>query len=218
MNLHYGKKGTKKTAVSEAVQTLSLADLTGSDKDDFIITENTIYLNGIIDPESAKQITTFLIEANFPPEGMPPLKSINLFIGSQGGCMDSTFAMISVIRASVIPVRTIAIGACASGGLMLAISGHHRLVDKYCAVMSHTLSTGFPEFAKHSDLENWLNDVKTSTEKMVSLYEERTKLSRADIKAALLPDKSDVYLTAEQAIAYGLFDDYFTTFDALKDY
>jgi ATP-dependent protease ClpP protease subunit len=198
------------------MKTLSLADLTGPKDDAFIITENTLYLEGEINPESAKNITSYIIEANFPTDEIPALTHINLFINSPGGCMASTFAMISVIRASTIPVRTIALGSCASGGLMLAISGHVRLVDKYCSVMSHTLSTGFPDFAKHEDLENWLKSVKVETEKIVSLYKENTKLTIADIKEQLLPKTRDVYLTAEEAIKYGLFDDYFTNFESLK--
>ncbi len=197
-------------------QVLSLTDLMGPKDDAFIINDNTLYLEGEIDAESAKNITSYIIEANFPNPEIPELTHLNLFINSPGGCMASTFAMISVIRASSIPVRTIALGSCASGGLMLAISGHIRLVDKYCQVMSHTLSTGFPDFAKHEDLENWLSSVKVETEKIVSLYKENTKLTIADIKEQLLPKTKDVYLTAEEAIKYGLFDDYFTTFESLK--
>jgi ATP-dependent protease ClpP protease subunit len=198
------------------IKTLSLADLTGQPDDAFIITENTLYLEGEINPDSAKSITSYIIEANFPSPDLPPLGHINLFINSPGGCMASTFAMISVIRASNIPVRTIALGSCASGGLMLAISGHIRLVDKYCSIMSHTLSTGFPDFAKHEDLDNWLKSVKVETKKIVDLYKENTNLAEEQIEASLLPKQQDVYLTAEQAISFGLFDDYFTTFESLK--
>lgn len=197
---------------------INLADLMGKGMDDeFIITENNLYLEGEITPESAKEIVTYIIEANSPPPvGMDSLTHINLFINSQGGCMESTFTMISVINASAIPIRTIAMGSCASGGLMTAISGHVRLVDKYCSVMSHTLSTGYPSYAKHAELENWVNSVKAETQKIISLYEERTNLTRKDIEEKLLPMSSDVFLTAEQAIEFGLFDNYFTNFKDLN--
>lgn len=191
----------------------------GGMSDDFIITENNIYLEGEINPDSAKEITTYIIEANFPPENdtsVIPLDFINLFITSGGGCMESTFPMISVINASKIPIRTIALGTCASGGLMTAMSGHVRLVDQYCSIMSHTLSTGFPSFAKHIDLENWLAGVKVETEKIVELYVKKTELSEEFIKEHLLPSNRDVYLTAKQAIAHGMFDGYFTNFEDLK--
>lgn len=197
--------------------TLDLSSIMqSSQSNEFIITENNIYLEGEINSESAKEITTYIIEANYPPEDLPELTYINLFINSQGGCMESTFSMISVIKASRVPIRTIAMGSCASGGLMTAISGHIRLVDEYCSIMSHTLSTGFPSFAKHSELENWLAGIKAETEKIVKLYVKNTKLSEEDIREHLLPLNRDVYLTAEQAIGYGLFDGYFTNFEDLK--
>ncbi len=199
------------------VETLNLSDLMqGGQSDEFIITENNLYLEGEINSKSAKEITTYIIEANFPPPDMPEVAYINLFINSLGGCMESTFSMISVIKASKVPIRTIAMGSCASGGLMTAISGHIRLVDEYCSVMSHTLSTGFPSFAKHVELENWLTGVKVETEKIVQLYAKNTKLTPEDIREHLLPPGRDVYLTAEQAIGYGLFDGYFTNFENLK--
>ncbi len=204
-------------AVSEP-KVLNLADLMGKGTDDeFIITENNLYLEGEINPDSAKEIVTYIIEANSPPpDGMQPLKHINLFINSGGGCMASSFSVISAISASEIPIRTISMGDCASGGLMIAISGHVRLVDKYCSVMSHTLSTSYSAYAKHAELENWVNSVKAETEKIVSLYEERTNLSRADIETYLLPKYTDVFLSAEQAIEFGLFDNYFTNFKDLN--
>ena len=184
-------------------------------QNEFVLTENNLYLDGEITSEKSSEIVGYIIAANFPPVGEEKLEYINLFINSPGGCMDSTFAMISAVRASAIPVRTIALGSCASGGLMLAISGAVRLVDQYCSVMSHTLSTGFPEMAKPDDLQNWLDGVHVQKDKIIRLYKENTLLNEDIIKDKLLPGSKDVYITAEQALSYGLFDDYFTNFDTI---
>lgn len=196
---------------------MTLEDLANTAQESFIITENILALNGEITPDSVQGIIAYIIEANFPTAEEVPLKSITIIINSPGGCMDSTFALISAMRASAIPVNTVAMGSCASGGLMIAIAGTLRLIDKYCSVMSHTLSTGFPDYAKHSDLERWLDGVKTHTKKIISLYVETTGLREEVIKSKLLPADGDVYLTAAQALEYNLFDSYFESFDQIRD-
>ncbi len=180
------------------------------------INSNTIYLTGAITSDNSDGIISYILAENLRP-AEERLTSINLFINSPGGDMLATFAMISMIRASSIPVRTIAIGSCASGGLMLAISGQIRLVDKYCSIMSHTLSTGYPEYAKPEALQSWLDDVHVQKQKIITLYEESTGMPQELIMRELLPSNSDRYLSAELAIEYNLFDGCFEDFDQIRD-
>lgn len=184
-------------------------------KDDkFIITDNILYLNGEVTPEITEDILSYIIQANFSDE-KPEV--INLMVQSPGGCLDSTFALISGMRASGIPIRTIALGTCASGGLMIALSGHGRLIDKYCSIMSHTLSTGYPGYAKPSDLKQWFNEVKRARDKMVDLYLEHTGLDVKYIKKHLLPKNGDMYMSAKDALEHKLFDEYFVGFHQLNE-
>ncbi len=194
-------------------QILNLTDMfSGQQEDNFVITENTIQLVGEITPESVNDIIKFIVQANFPPQDMVPFNGINLIVNSRGGCLESTFAVISTIKASTVPVQTIAMGSCMSGGLMIAMSGDSRLVDKHCSIMSHTLATGYPDHAKHADLKLWMADVKEHTNKLVQHYMEHTSLTEKKIRSKLLPENGDVYLSSEKAIKYNLFDTYFTSF------
>lgn len=200
-------------------QEINIADLIGGSQveDKFILTDSILYLNGEITSDMADDIIGYIVAANFPPPNEHMLDSITLMINSGGGCMHSSFAIISALRASAIPINTVAIGLCASGALMIAQSGTGvRLVDKFCAVMSHTLSTGFHDFAKPAELERWLADVQKSKNHIIDLYAENTKLSPDEIKEFLLPENGDSYLTAERAIRFNLFDDYFTSYSQIK--
>ncbi len=179
-----------------------------------VIHDNMIYLNGDITPETAHDVFVFITQANMEGENIP--SNLVLFINSPGGCMESTMSMVGAMRASKIPVYTIATGSCMSGGLMLAMAGHKRFVDPYCNVMSHTLSTGFDSAAKHSDLKIWLKNVKSATKQMIRHYMECTLLSKEQIKKELLPKNGEVYLTAEEAIEYNMFDDTFTSYDQVQ--
>lgn len=190
----------------------------GSSKadDSFIITDNILYLNGEVTPSSTEDILVYITQSNFMVMEEKP-KVINLLVQSPGGCLDSTLALISGMRASSIPIRTVALGTCASGGLMICLSGHYRLIDKYCSVMSHTLSTGYPGYAKPADLKRWFNEVKRARDRMVDLYHEHTGLDIKYIKKNLLPKNGDMYMSAAEAIEHKLFDDYFTGFNQLND-
>lgn len=185
-------------------------------EDSFIITDNILYLNGEVTPRSTEDILVYITQSNFMvPEEKP--KVINLLVQSPGGCLDSTLALISGMRASSIPIRTVALGTCASGGLMICLSGHMRLIDKYCSVMSHTLSTGYQGYAKPADLKRWFNEVKRARDRMVDLYHEHTGLDIKYIKKNLLPKNGDIYMSATEAIEHKLFDDYFTGYNQLND-
>lgn len=185
---------------------------------EYVLSDNTLYLTGEITSEKTDDLIAFIISANSYNRKHPDdmCKSINLMINTHGGDMEATMSLISIMRASTIPINTIAIGVCASGGLMTAIAGNIRLVDQYCSVLSHTLSTGYPEYAKPADLQRWLEDVHVNKQKIVSLYMECTGLSEDYIKETLLPDNGDIYLNSEQAIKFKLFDNYFTSFNQIE--
>ncbi len=194
---------------------MDLSNMTISTVNAKLLEDNIMYLKGEINQDTGEEVFTFITQANFMPLNEQPAKLV-LFINSLGGCMDSTMSMVGAIRASKIPIYTIATGVCMSGGVMLAMSGHVRLVDEYCNIMSHTLSAGGPADAKHADLKIWVKDVKAHAKKMVTHYQEHTGLDAQKIKKELLPKNGEVYLTAQEAINYHIFDDFFTSYDQIK--
>lgn len=179
-----------------------------------LLEDNIMYLNGEINSDTAEEVFAFIVQANFLKESIP--NKLVIIINTLGGCMESTMNMVGAIRASTIPIYTVATGACMSGGVMLAMAGHVRLVDEYCNIMSHTLSTESPENSKHADLKIWIDNVKLHTKKMVMHYAENTGLDPKLIKQQLLPKNGEVYLTAAKAIEYNIFDDYFTSYDQIR--
>lgn len=181
------------------------------------IADGVLYLNGTINRATAEDVVAFITEANFAIGTDDEIPKINLMINTHGGCLDSTLSIVGAIRASEVPVTTIATGVCMSGGIMLAMAGHYRLVDEYCNVMSHTLSTESPLSSKPSDIKIWFDNVTAAANKMVMHYKEHSGLDEKVIRSNLLPENGEVYLTAKEAIEnYGLFDDLFTSFKQLK--
>ena len=86
--------------------------------------ENCLYINGAITSETVAPAIGFIIGANASAE----YGDIFLFINSGGGNLYEGFALANVIMSSRIPITTVALGECDSAALIIAMSGHRRLV------------------------------------------------------------------------------------------
>lgn len=133
------------------------------------------------------------------------IKHLTFVINSSGGSLTDGFAIIDSIHSSTLPVHTLALGEISSAGLMIFMSGAKggRGVAPNTTVMSHQWSGEIT--GKMHELLNAQKDFEQTTERMVQHYLAHSRLSRKQITSLLLP-AHDVYLTAEQAVEYGLAD------------
>lgn len=179
------------------------------------ISESDFFINGEICTETVGPVISGIIHANaqlayYDIKPDEPLAPIRIFINSGGGSLDDAFSLISVIKASAIPIYTIALGECSSSALMIAMSGDYRIINKFCGVLSHqfSLSVGM---VKHVDMKSKFKDIDLTAQKIVTLYKECTELEEETITTELLLPY-DVYLTAADCIKYNMFDDQFESF------
>ena len=142
---------------------------------------------------------------------------ITLIIKSPGGSVDDGFSLIDMMRASVIPVQTVAIGECSSAALMIAMAGEHRMISPNCSVLSHQFSAAFPAPTKRADLKAREKDFQMVEDRIVNHYKTCTGLSEDELKASLLMDY-DIFLDANEAIKYNLFDELFVNMGQIIDY
>lgn len=157
-----------------------------------------------IDNVAAKEISQWILDANFcDPEERPEILSLCIF--SAGGCLHSTFSIIDFMRGSSIPVRTIATGMIASGGTMIFLAGKKgmRTLTENTSIMSHVYTGG--SYGKSHELVAATKEHELTTERMLKHYMKCTGLSSKDVEKYLLP-KQDVYLSAEEALKYGICD------------
>lgn len=179
-----------------------------------------IYLNGEINKESCGGAIAQIIEENLglDDSGMEEDESnsleemfieqdrpdvINLMITSGGGDMNSALALMDVIEASTIPVRTIAMGECASAALCLLMCGHQRVVTPRTSILSHQFSSGLD--GNYANIEVTFQEFKSYMKKMEDIYIEYTGLPRTIVKKKLL-NSLDVYLTPQEALKYNIVD------------
>jgi ATP-dependent protease ClpP protease subunit len=109
------------------------------------------------------------------------------------------------MRTSKIPIKTVGLGQIASCGLLIFLSGAvgRRVLTANTSIMSHQFSWGTE--GKAHELFATMKEFELTQQRMVNLYKSATGLDEETIKTVLLPAQ-DVYLSAEEALSYGICD------------
>ena len=136
---------------------------------------------------------------NIPVEERQPIK---LYIDSNGGDLVQTFIMIDSIRLSKTPVWTIGMGAVYSGGFFTFISGHRRIAYPSSSYLYHEGSTG-----TFGDVGKFRNYACFYEKQMAALKAHTLKFTDIDEHTYDLHIKDDWWMTAEEAIQYGICDE-----------
>jgi ATP-dependent Clp protease protease subunit len=132
-------------------------------------------------------------------------KELLLMICSEGGAMESAFALIDVMQASSIPIKTVGLGSVASSALLIFLAGTagRRMLTPNTSILSHQYSWGSD--GKHHELFAMTKEFGLAQQRMLDHYQVTTGLSQEVIRQKLLP-ASDVYLSAEEALELGICD------------
>jgi ATP-dependent Clp protease, protease subunit len=132
-------------------------------------------------------------------------KELLLMISSEGGAVDTAFALIDVINSSAIPIKTVGLGTIASSGLLIFLAGAkgRRILTPNTSILSHQYSWGVE--GKAHELFAMTKEFNLIQQRMVSHYKKCTSLDEDVIRTKLLP-ASDVWLSAEEALALGICD------------
>lgn len=158
---------------------------------------------GDVDTESLKPVIEWILAENHVAKKRK--KELLLMICSSGGDMEPTFALIDVMKASSIPIKTVGLGQIASCGLLIFMAGTkgNRILTPNTSILSHQYSWGSD--GKHHELFSVTKEFNLTHARMIAHYKECTGLNEEEIKVTLLPP-SDVWLTADEALALGICD------------
>lgn len=136
-------------------------------------------------------------------------KPFKMYISTHGGIVSDMFSIIDIMSniKQDCEIQTVGIGKVMSAGVLILASGTkgQRKIGRNCRVMLHSVISGH-----HGSFPNIENEMK-ETKELQDMYFDYlcscTKLTRGKIKKLLL-NNVDVYLSAEEAIKYGIADDY----------
>ena len=169
------------------------------------LADNGMYvLMGSIDSESVKPVVEWILHENFVSK--KKRKELLLMICSDGGNVQDAFALIDVMRSSVIPIKTVGLGMIASSGLLIFLAGNNgrRVLTPNTSILSHQFS--WYNEGKAHELFATMKEFELTQVRMVNHYKECTGLTEEEIRNNLLPPH-DVWLTAEDAKRLNICDE-----------
>ena len=166
--------------------------------------ENGMYVfMGDVDNDSIKPIIEWILHENYVSK--KKRKELLLMICSQGGEVETAFALIDVMRSSNIHIKTVGLGQIASAGLLIFLAGSpgRRVLTPNTSILSHQFSWGSD--GKAHELFATVKEFDLAQQRMIKLYKDTTGMDDRAIKKTLLPPH-DVYLSAEEALKYKICD------------
>lgn len=156
--------------------------------------------------ELAQQLI-YLNEINKAEENEDERHHIDFYISTYGGCADDMFALydlMNIVKENTV-IKTIGLGKVMSAGVLLLAAGTkgERRISKNCRVMIHNVVGGTA--GSLPNLTNELEAIQQLQDDFTSALVENTKLTKKNLKK-ILNEKVNVYLSAEEAVEYGIAD------------
>ena len=164
-----------------------------------LLKERIIFLG-----EEVNDVTASLVVAQLLfLESEDPGKDISLYINSPGGSVSAGMAIYDTMQFIRCDVSTICLGMAASMGAVLLAGGTKgkRLILPNAKVMIHQPSGGMQGQA--TDLQIVAKEIQKTKDTLNRILAENTG-KPLEIVAA--DTERDNYMTAEEAVAYGLVD------------
>jgi ATP-dependent Clp protease, protease subunit len=160
-----------------------------------------IILNGEVNNESATNVIFQMLSM----ENEDPTKDIFLYINSPGGSVTDGLAIYDTINYLRCDVSTVCYGMAASMGAFLLTCGTKgkRLALPNANILIHQPLIGLGGMQQQTDIEIIAKNMLKTREKLERIFSEKTgkpvEVIHKDIER-------DNYLTADEALQYGLID------------
>ena len=159
---------------------------------------NAVHFVGEVTPESVADIINrmgFMYNVNSETD-------INLKVSSNGGDLYALFGLIDFIDSLPVKVNVYVIGqALSSAGILLACTTGQRVVGKNSIVLFHDgeITMG----GKYDDIKIQKDHMEKMSDTVLDMLVEKTSMNR---DFWIDKTKNDLYLDAEQCIAFGIAD------------
>ncbi len=176
-----------------------------------LLKDRIVMLNGPVEDNGANVIVAQLLFL----ESENPDKDINLYINSPGGAVTAGLAIYDTMQYIKSDVRTIVMGQACSMGSFLAQAGApgKRVVLPESRTMIHRVSSGtrgtsgsvYVQELEFEDARRSMEESKKVNKRLTELYVKHNTANKTyDEMAETM--KFDTFLTAEEAVTWGLAD------------
>jgi ATP-dependent Clp protease, protease subunit len=165
-----------------------------------LLKDRIVFLGGQISDEVSNLITAQLLFL----ESEDPEREINMYINSPGGSVTAGLAIYDTMQFVKPPVSTLCVGQAASMGAVLLAAGSKgkRYALPHARIMIHQLSGGFEGQAADIDIQ-----AREALRLRDLLNQILSQHTGQNLKKLEKDTDRDNFLSAQQAIDYGLIDE-----------
>jgi ATP-dependent Clp protease protease subunit len=148
-------------------------------------------------------------------QSMDPERPISMYINSPGGSFTALTAIYDTMRYIKPDVQTVCLGQAASAAAVLLAAGTKgkRLALPNSRILIHQPATE-GGYGQSSDLEIQAREILRIRSLMEAMLADSTGQT---VEQVSLDIERDKYLTAEQAVEYGIVDDILTSLKDIKN-
>jgi ATP-dependent Clp protease protease subunit len=165
-----------------------------------LLKDRIVFLGGQINDEVSNLITAQLLFL----ESEDPEREINMYINSPGGSVTAGLAIYDTMQFVKPPVSTLCVGQAASMGALLLAAGSKakRYALPHARIMIHQLSGGFEGQAADIDIQ-----AREALRLRDVLNQILAQHTGQNLKKLEKDTDRDNFLSAQQAVEYGLIDE-----------
>jgi ATP-dependent Clp protease protease subunit len=177
---------------------------------DLLLENRIVFLQGEIHTGNANEVVMKLLYL----QSENRRKDIHFYINSPGGSVVATLAIYDTMQILSCPVSTYCVGQAASGGAVLLAGGapEKRFALPHSRVMLHQPYGGVG--GQISDIEIQANEIMRNREVLNEILAHHCDKNAKDIAA---DTDRDFFLTAQEAVDYGLVDSILTKPEATEE-
>jgi ATP-dependent Clp protease protease subunit len=168
-----------------------------------LLKDRIVFLGGTVTDDVANLITAQLLFL----ESEDPEREVNMYINSPGGSVTAGLAIYDTMQFVKPPVSTLCVGQAASMGSFLLAAGAkgRRYALPHSRILIHQLSGGFEGQA--ADIEIQAREALRQKEILNEILARHTGKS---VKQIEKDTDRDNFMSAAQAVEYGLIDEVIT--------
>ena len=176
-----------------------------------LLKERIIFLADEVNDTTASLVIAQLLFL----ESEDPSKDISLYINSPGGSVSAGFGIYDTMNYIKCDVSTICVGMAASMGAFLLAGGTKgkRIALPNSEIMIHQPLGGLPGHNQATDMKIATDNILRTKERLNRSLSANTGKSMEEIERDT--DRNN-WMTADQALEYGLIDHIFSSRDEVK--
>ena len=162
-----------------------------------MLKDRIVFLTGVVREEMANHLVAQLLLLESQNNKAP----IIMYVNSPGGSVTHGMSIYDTMQYILSPIHTVVIGQAASMASLLACSGAHRSITANSRHMIHQPLGGASGQA--TDVLIHANELVRWKEVLTNIYQKHTGQNYEKLVADM---ERDNYMTASQAVDYGLVD------------